>query len=233
MPRKPKGFTKGVLRVGPDAGPNHCDDRDAVQQMGSTMKRATALVTVLAMTLAACGGGDGDEAVSAAPVVVEAEQDQAVSTDQADEPTAAVAEATDEERALEFAQCMRDNGIDFPDPVINADGSIDLAGNVTPGSIDPTSDTFNAAAEVCGPIVAGASFLPGADIDETEQQATLLAFAECLRGLGYDVIDPVLSDIQAGGPGALVTAFGENFDPTDPANAGAVQECQTQVGAAG
>jgi hypothetical protein len=215
--------------------------------MGSTMKRATALVTVLAMTLVACGGGDGDEAVSAAPVVVEAEQDQAVSTDQGTEPAAAVAgdtdtagsatsssatEATDEERALDFAQCMRDNGVDFPDPVINADGSIDLAGNVPTGSIDPTSDTFNAAVEVCGSIVGGASFLPGAGIDETEQQALLLGFAECLRGLGHDVIDPVLSDIQAGGPGALASAFGENFDPTDPANAGAVQECQAQVAGA-
>ncbi len=209
------------------------------------MKRATALVTVLVLTLAACGGGDGNEAVSAAPVVAEPQPDQAVSTAEATEPTAAAddsdtadsatastaTEATDEERALDFAQCMRDNGVDFPDPVINADGSIDLAGNVTPGSIDPASDAFSDAVEVCGPIVAGASFLPGADIDETEQQANLLAFAECLRGLGYDVIDPVLSDIQGGGPGALVRAFGENFDPTDPANADAVQECQGQVGA--
>lgn len=211
------------------------------------MKRATALVTVLVLTLAACGGGDGDEAVSAAPVVVEVQPDQAVSTDEAVEPTVAVADdtdtpdsatpstatdATDEERALDFAQCMRDNGVDFPDPVINADGSIDLGGNVTPGSIDPTSDTFGDAVAVCGPIIAGASFLPGANVDETEQQANLLAFAECLRGLGYDVIDPVLSDIQAGGPGALVRAFGENFDPTDPANADAVQECQGQVAGA-
>jgi hypothetical protein len=185
-----------------------------------------AAVVALAVGLAACGGGgDGAEAVSAAPVVAEPQQDQAVSTDEA-------TEATDEERALEFAQCMRDNGVDFPDPVINADGSIDLGGNVTPGSIDPTSDTFSDAVEVCGPIVAGASFLPGANVDETEQQANLLAFAECLRGLGYDVIDPVLSDIQAGGPGALVRAFGENFDPTDPANADAVQECQGQVAGA-
>ena len=189
------------------------------------MKRATALVTVLVLTLAACGGGDGDEAVSAAPVVAESQQDQAVSTDGATEPT-------DEERALDFARCMRDNGVDFPDPAINADGSIDLGGNVTPGSIDPTSDTFSDAVEVCGPIVAGASFLPGANVDETEQQANLLAFAECLRGLGYDVIDPVLSDIEAGGPGALGAAFGENFDPTDPANVEAVQECQGQVAGA-
>lgn len=204
------------------------------------MKRATALVTALVLTLAACGGGDGDEPVSAAPVVAGSQQDQPVSTaamaddtDTADSATASAATgATDEERALDFAQCMRDNGVDFPDPVINADGSIDLGGNVTPGSIDPTSDTFSDAVGVCGSIVAGASFLPGANVDETEQQADLLAFAECLRGLGYDVIDPVLSDIQAGGPGALVRAFGENFDPTDPANADAVQECQSQVAGA-
>ncbi len=213
------------------------------------MKRATALVTVLALTLAACGGGDGDETVSAAPVIAEPQEDQAVSTDAAPEPTTAVAsetdtdaaesataapatEATDEERAIEFAQCMRANGIDLPDPVINADGSIDLGGNVTPGSIDPTSDAFSDAIAVCGSIVAGASFLPGANVDEAQQQANLLAFAACLRGLGYDVVDPVLSDIQAGGPGALVRAFGENFDPTDPANADAVQECQAQVAGA-
>ncbi len=212
------------------------------------MKRAVALLTVLVMTLAACGGSDGDEAVSAAPVLAEAETDPGVSDEQANESSesnAAGAEdtntvdsessssgtdSTDEERALEFAQCMRDNGVDFPDPVINADGSIDLTGNVAPGSIDPTSDSFDAAVEVCGSIVAGASFLPGAGIDEIEQQARLLSFAECLRGLGYDVVDPVLSDIQGGGPGALARAFGENFDPTDPANAGAVQECQAQIG---
>lgn len=216
------------------------------------MKRATALVTVLVLTLAACGGGDGDEAVSAAPVIAEPQEDQAVSTDAAPEPTTAVAsetetdaaesataapateateatEATDEERAIEFAQCMRANGIDLPDPVINADGSIDLGGNVTPGSIDPTSDAFSDAIAVCGSIVAGASFLPGANVDEAQQQANLLTFAACLRDLGYDVVDPVLSDIQAGGPGALARAFGENFDPTDPANADAVQECQARV----
>lgn len=213
------------------------------------MKRTTALVTVLVLALAACGGSGGDEAVSAAPVIAESQEDQAVSTDTATEPTTTVAsetdadaaesattapttEATDEERAIEFAQCMRANGIDLPDPVINADGSIDLGGNVTPGSIDPASDAFSDAIQACGSIVAGASFLPGANVDEAQQQANLLAFAACLRDLGYDVVDPVLSDIQAGGPGALAGAFGENFDPRDPANAGAVQECQAQVAGA-
>ncbi len=208
------------------------------------MKRATALAFVLAMAISACGGGDGDETVSAAPVLV-AEEDQTESantmvaevdssntgdtTDSADSTEPDVTEATDEERALDFVACMRDNGVDFPDPAIGADGSVDLLGNAAPGSIDPNTDEFQAAVEVCGEIVAGASFLPGAQADPTEQQANLLAFAACLRGLGYDVIDPVLSDIQADGPGALTRAFGENFDPTDPANSDAVQQCQAEI----
>ena len=137
--------------------------------------------------------------------------------------------ASDEERALNFARCMRDEGVNFPDPAVNADGSIDMLGNGTPGSLQPNSDSFQSATEVCGPIVAGASFLPGADIDEAVAQENLLAFAQCLRDLGFDVIDPKLSDVLADGPGALARAFGENFDPTDPANADAVQECQRVI----
>lgn len=219
------------------------------------MRRTTALALALAMTISACGGS-ADESASAAPVVVQAEQEQpttldsaaADETDTSDAATdtsgtagtaqsgtddaADLTEATDEERALEFARCMRDNGVDFPDPAIAPDGSVDLLGNAPPGTIDPNSSGFAAAVEVCGEIVAGASFLPGADIDPTQAQESLLAFAECLRGLGYDVIDPILSDIQGGGPGALVRAFGENFNPADPANADAVQECQGQIAAA-
>ncbi|MYG99082.1 MAG: hypothetical protein F4144_06410, partial [Acidimicrobiaceae bacterium] len=29
---------------------------------------------------------------------------------------------TDEESLLAFAECMRDNGVEFPDPVVEADG---------------------------------------------------------------------------------------------------------------
>ena len=208
------------------------------------MKRAAALAFAFAIAISACGGDDGDETVSAAPVVVsEGDQatsadtvvaetalsDSAESTDSADSAESEATEATDEERALEFVACMRDNGVDFPDPAIGADGSVDLLGNAAPGSIDPNTDGFQSAVEVCGEIVAGASFLPGAQADPSEQQANLLAFASCLRDLGYDVIDPVLSDIQAGGPGALARAFGENFDPTDPANSDAVQQCQAEI----
>ena len=49
--------------------------------------------------------------------------------DSEEEDTATADELTDEERALLFAECMRDEGIEnWPDPATNPDGSVDLSG---------------------------------------------------------------------------------------------------------
>jgi hypothetical protein len=58
---------------------------------------------------------------------------------------------------LEFAQCMREHGIDMPDP--QQGGGIRIQrnsdGNVTNGEgvIDPESPEFQAAEEACRPIL--------------------------------------------------------------------------------
>ena len=141
--------------------------------------------------------------------------------------------------ALAFAQCMRNNGVsDFQDPTVNADGSIDLLGGAAPGAaggIDPGDPVVQDAFDACGDLLADASFLPGAGLDASEVEATFLAFAQCLRDLGFDVDDPDLSGCfgpgaGGGGPAAI---FGDNFDITDPTNADAVQECQSVFGAGG
>ncbi len=41
---------------------------------------------------------------------------------------------------LEFAQCMRDHGVDFPDP---SQGAVDVSG------LDPNSPQFQSALETC------------------------------------------------------------------------------------
>ncbi|MEM9202085.1 MAG: hypothetical protein AAGC53_10510 [Actinomycetota bacterium] len=222
------------------------------------MKRTLLLFLGLTLVATACGG-DGEDEVSAAPTIVvegaadTGSADTGGSTDDSvlaedtvsTEDTASTedttsaedsaaedrvsADATDEELALAFANCMRDEGIDFPDPTVAADGSVSL---LPPGSaanlpFEPGSPEFEAATDVCGERLQGASFLPSGDDDLTEIQDDLLDFAQCLRDLGFDVDDPDIS----GGPGALnpATLFGENFDPTDPANQDAVQECQSAV----
>ena len=151
--------------------------------------------------------------------------DIVVSTEGADPES--TSDVSEEELALQFAQCMRDQGIDeWPDPATNADGSIDITGGgvVGPGPASDVafrSDEVQAAIPVCGPIIAGASFLPnngGGMTTETQDQ--LLAFAQCLRDEGIDVSDPDLSDGAAG-------LLDWEFDPEDPANSDAIEACQT------
>ena len=214
--------------------------------------RQFAIFAAAGLFAAACGGSESSDGaasepnegeiviVDAAPeadpgdiVVVEDAPPQAedsgadivVSTEGADpEPTSDVSE---EGLALQFAQCMRDEGIDnWPDPATNADGSIDITGGgvVGPGPASEVafaSDEVQAAIPTCGPIIAGASFLPnnGEGIT-TETEDQLLAFAQCLRDEGIDVSDPDLSDGAAG-------LLDWEFDPEDPANADAIEACQT------
>lgn len=192
------------------------------------MKSRNLLLLPLALALgAAACGSDGDGTLEAAPLIV-VDGSDAAAAEPADTDTPA--EQTDEELALAFTQCMRDEGVALADPIVNADGSIELFPAGANSNVDPNDPDVADAIEVCGDLIAGASFLPGAGLDQSEIEDRLLGFAQCLRDLGFDVDDPDLSGGFASGPAAI---FGENFDPTDPANADAVQECQAAFGAGG
>ena len=191
----------------------------------SATRRRSALGVIASAGLlfAACGGDDGGD--SATPDVVEGAAEPGGDDSSGGDDTN---DATDEELALEFAGCMRDEGVDWPDPSTNADGSIDLLGGQGLEAIGDGTGRFDEATtvalETCGPIVEGASFLPGADELDEETQDLLLEFAQCLRDEGLDVADPDLSAVASGGPAAL---FGDGFDPTDPAAQDAIGVCQS------
>jgi hypothetical protein len=88
--------------------------------------------------------------------------------------------ADDRAKALEYSECMRDNGItDFPDPQ-EGDGGGGLS---LPEGIDPESDEFAAAAEACE------QYMPGPDPEDmidADLFAALLDYAECMRANGID-----------------------------------------------
>ena len=126
------------------------------------MKVRISLAAV-AVLLAACGGSSSNDDATPAVVVETAAPTVAVddtTSSSGDSPSAdpeggtASAAGSDEELALEFSQCMRDNGADFPDPTVEADGSISFFGDGGgPGAQqDPA---FGDALEVCGEIVQG------------------------------------------------------------------------------
>jgi hypothetical protein len=68
------------------------------------------------------------------------------------------------DQMLAFAKCMRDHGIDFPDPQFEGGGvSIQIGGPDGSGGVDPMSEAFQAAQTACakdmpggGPFVVGA-----------------------------------------------------------------------------
>lgn len=194
------------------------------------MQRLLPLTLAVALVGAACGGDD-DDAVSAVPVVVEnvddaaepatdTEADTDAGTDTDTGSGAAAPTSSDEELALEFADCMRDEGIDFADPVVAADGSVDLFGGFDEDTPPPPQDEAQIAFEVCGDILDGTTLLPNVD-DILANEEAFLEFARCLRDEGLDVDDPDLSNL-GGGPQAI---FGENFDPDDPSQQDAIQVC--------
>ena len=109
---------------------------------------------------------------------------------------------------LDFAQCMRDHGVDMPDPEFTADGGVSIGVNGGPGE-GPDGDKFQEADDACRPIMEEAMPEPP-ELDPEEQaelQDRLVESAECMREKGYDMPDPEVDGkgrvtIQGGGPGS-------------------------------
>ncbi len=101
---------------------------------------------------------------------------------------------------LQFAACMRENGVDMADPTFDADGNPTAGGLGGPDSgIDPQSDEFQTAITACGDLMEGVQFGGrgrGGGIDQEAIQNSLSDFTACLRDEGLDV-----DDITFGPPG--------------------------------
>ncbi|WP_116952262.1 hypothetical protein [Jiangella endophytica] len=143
----------------------------SVRRRRAVAPAVLALVAMLAT--AACGDEtDGGEIASAAG------DDHTGSTATAppDEPT------EPDDQGLAFAACMRDQGIDLPDPT--GEGGLRDAFQGIVGSYD--AEAIQAAMEACE------DQLPTQLAEQRDQamdEDTQLALAECLREQGVDVPD--------------------------------------------
>jgi hypothetical protein len=96
--------------------------------------------------------------------------------------------AAKREKAVKFAECMRDNGVsEFPDP--DASGELTIDGVLNGSSLDSSSPAWKAAMAACKDLQP-----PGFTGDEDispEEQETRLEFAQCIRDHGVkDFPDP-------------------------------------------
>jgi hypothetical protein len=184
------------------------------------------------LALAACSG-TGDDTAGVASLEGEVAAAEAGADSKTADDAAPTLEET-EARMLEFASCMRAEGIDIGDPVVDADGNVTFGG-FGPGARggDPDGggppEGIRAAFDSCGGLLDGLQ-LGGrrGDIDQTELQDTLLEFAQCMRDEGADMDDPDFSNFgqpgEGGGPAAGGGPFGA-LDRDDPAVQAATDVC--------
>jgi hypothetical protein len=124
---------------------------------------------------------------------------------------------------LEYAACMRDHGIDMPDPEFTEEGGgISVRQEAGDGSGGPGDEDFDAANEECGEIMEEVrAQMPDMDPEElAELQDKLLVMAQCMRDKGYDFADPEVSSdggvaTRIGGPGG--DDEGRQLDPNSAA----------------
>jgi len=193
------------------------------------MKSMLIAVGALAVLLAACGG-PGDAGVATL------DDAEGVGAIVEDGPVDAAGGSTDEEALLDFAQCMREQGVeDFEDPDVDADGSLNFRfrGQGQTSDVDP--DTIRAAFTTCQEHLEGLAFGPGSR-DRSEIEDRLYDFAACMRdpdlGNLSDFPDPDFSNFGPGQGGGAAGGgpFGEDFDFSDPAVQDALTTCQDVFG---
>jgi hypothetical protein len=140
----------------------------------------------------------------------------------ADSPT-----ASGPNSALQFAKCMRANGVtNFPDPT-GGSGAVQIQGT----GLNPQSPAFQAAQRACQ------KYLPSQGQPQVMSDANrkkAVAFAECMRTHGEpDFPDPLLS---APSPSALVFSLrgmlfapGPGLNPGSPAFRQAATDCGVKL----
>jgi hypothetical protein len=96
--------------------------------------------------------------------------------------------AANQEKAVKFAQCMRENGIsEFPDP--DASGRLTIDGVLNGSSLDPNSPTWKGAIAACEDLQPPG--FTGNGERSADQQDAALKFAQCIRENGVtDFPDP-------------------------------------------
>jgi len=153
----------------------------------------SALLAVAALSLAACGGDDETPAAAAA-----------------DGPDASTRQAM-----ADFAECMRENGIDFPDPGSGERGAV---------RIDGSPEKLREAEEACADERAKIKPPELSEEEQKKMREAALANSRCMREHGIDFPDPQFGEggrmqQRIGGPGS-------NVDPNSQKFKDAMTACQ-------
>lgn len=133
-------------------------------------------------------------------------------------------EPDDQEAYLAFARCMREQGVDMPDPEVGDGGRVEMrmfAGGLSEAGMQAAHEACESHLPRSGRVGAGGG----------EGRTAMLAFARCMRDHGVDMPDP---DPDTGG---IVIRRDDSeapaFDPADESFQRAERECRHHLGPAG
>jgi hypothetical protein len=126
----------------------------------------------------------------------------------ADDPTSETSgserEQANRDAMLAYAQCMRDNGVDMPDPAPDERG-IRLR---APEGVTP--EEMEAAEEACRKHLDAIEPPEMSEEQEKEVQEAALAHAQCMRDHGIDMPDPTFGE---NGRAQIRIGPGSGIDP--------------------
>ncbi len=157
----------------------------------------TLLVVALTASLvAACGGGE--------------------------KPTSSTdPEAANKKAMLQFASCMRSNGVDMPDPKFSGGRVMMRAGGP-----DTNPDTMRAAEKACAKYRDAVKPPEMSDAQKEEFKKAALANARCMRDHGIDFPDPTFG---ADGGAQVKIGRGTGVDPESPKFKAAQKACESTM----
>lgn len=98
-----------------------------------------------------------------------------------------------------YARCMREHGIDMPDPQISSNGKGGIVRIGSAGGTAPAKGKLEAAEKKCQPLMDGVVENGPRKLDpaqEAKMHDQALAFAKCMRDHGVNMPDP---QFQSGG----------------------------------
>jgi hypothetical protein len=173
-----------------------------------TILIAVAVIGIL--VLAACGS-DSDDVPSLRTI----EDTQGVDPT----PDAADAVRDNEARMMAFTECLRDQGIEVVDPVVDSDGNVGKPEFAEGVDGKGKREDLGAAYEACAEHLEGFTF-EEKRVGVSEQVDQFLALATCLREKGYDVDDPTAETLDQ-----WQADFKFSIDWEDPAAVADYEEC--------
>jgi hypothetical protein len=162
------------------------------------------LIVAIILILVACGSNSDDVPSLAAT------------------PTPEVMEEIldDEAKVMAFVQCMREEGIEYKDPVVDSDGNVQQPEFI---------EGFTAGREeLAEPYAACFHHIEGLIFgrergDITEQLDEFLELATCLREAGYDMDDPTAETLET-----WLIDFRMEYEWDDPQAMEAYEECTAE-----